>query len=262
MKIPTHKILTAALAAAALSGSTAMAQLNYNNGNLLAGFYTAGATNEVIVNLGSISTYQIQYNTTSFNLGAVLSSTFGSTAAGINWTIFGVNDTTVSHDTSVTQANANTLWASLAWLNPTTQSAAPHVSGNSTSQGNVLTDVNSIVNAADPAQNPANTVNNFASGVAVVRTSNQGVQYWMYNGGNFSGNFGGDFGWNTVNTGVGNSELYQSDPGVHLRDYSTALGAFSLDANGILSYSAVPEPSTWAMLGSGALTLFALRRRK
>ncbi|MEI8288649.1 MAG: PEP-CTERM sorting domain-containing protein [Verrucomicrobiota bacterium] len=262
MKTQKHKILTAAIAAAVLSGASAMAQLNYNNGDMLAGFYTAGATNEVIVNLGSIATFQNQYTSASYNLGAVLNSTFGSSAAGISWTIFGINDTTVPYNSSVSQANANTLWASLAWLSPSAQGAAPHVSGNATSQGNVVSDVNSIVNAADPGQNPANTVNNFASGIAVVRTSNQGIQYWMYNGGAFSGNFGGDFGWDTVNTGVGNSELYQSDPGVHARDYATAIGAFSLDAGGVLSYNPVPEPSTWAMLGSGALALLALRRRK
>ena len=257
-----NKILTAALAAAALSGSSAMAQLNYNNGDLLAGFYTTGGSSEVIVNLGSIATYQTLYATTSFNLNAVLTSTFGSAASGINWTIFGINDTSSSpYNSSVTQANANTIWASLAWLSPSQQASAPHVSGSVNSQGLVLSDINSIVNAADPNFYPASSINNYAAGIAVVSTANQGVQYYMYNNGAFNGNIGGDLNWNSVNTGAGNSELYQSNPGSRA-GYATALGAFNLSSGGILTYDAVPEPSTWAMLGSGMLAFLAVRRRK
>ena len=52
-----YKVLTAAVAAAVLSGASAMAQFNYQNGDLMAAFSNGGTT-DVIVNLGSIANFQ------------------------------------------------------------------------------------------------------------------------------------------------------------------------------------------------------------
>jgi len=42
-------------------------------------------------------------------------------------------------------------------------------------------------------------------------------------------------------------------------------GAFTVDKVGntlVLNYSAIPEPSTYALLGIGAMALWVLRRRR
>ena len=257
-----HIFLTAALAATVLSGGKAMAQLNYQNGDLLAGFYTAGGAHEVIVDLGSIANMQAYSWSTSVNLSSVLSSVFGSTAAGINWTVFGINDQTVPYNSSVTQSDPNTIWASLARGNPAVPNSPPHVVGSSTSQANIVSDVGNIVLASDPNSWPVATINNLGAGIVEVSTANNGVWYSMYNGGQFTGNMVGDLTWNSVNTGVGTSDLFQSNPGNHNTAYATDLGSISLSSAGVLTIGTVPEPSTWAMFGSGMLALFAIRRRK
>jgi hypothetical protein len=65
-----------------------------------------------------------------------------------------------------------------------------------------------------------------------------------------------------LNYGQGTSDFYQNDPGNPLTTSATPLGTISLSPTGVLTFNPVPEPSTWAMIGSGFLTLLALRRRK
>jgi hypothetical protein len=47
---------------------------------------------------------------------------------------------------------------------------------------------------------------------------------------------------------------------------ATEIGTFSLSDTGVLTFSTdiapIPEPSTWAMIGFGAATLLAIRRRR
>ena len=76
-----YKILTAAMAAAVLSGASAMAQFSYQNGDLLAAFGNGGST-DVIINLGYIAAFQ-QGTPYSQDLSAVLDSVFGSVNSSI-----------------------------------------------------------------------------------------------------------------------------------------------------------------------------------
>ena len=81
----------------------------------------------------------------------------------------------------------------------------------------------------------------------------------LYSGvmtGPYNGNFGGSWYYDALNHGAGVSDLYLNNPGVHP---STMVGSFTLGSAGQFSF--VPEPSTWAMLGSGMLALLAFRRR-
>ena len=64
---------------------------------------------------------------------------------------------------------------------------------------------------------------------------------------------------NLTTGGTTTSDLFQQNPGA--ANNGIYLGSFSMDG-GTLSFSPVPEPSTWAMIGSGAFALLALRRRK
>jgi hypothetical protein len=75
----------------------------------------------------------------------------------------------------------------------------------------------------------------------------------------YNGNLQGDWYYNVLNHGAGVSDLYQNDPNATRASY---LGNFSLNSSGLLTFQPVPEPSSWAMLGSGILVLIALRRRR
>jgi hypothetical protein len=255
-----YKILTVAMAAAVMGGASAMAQFDYQNGDLIAAFGTGTAT-DVLVDLGPISSFQAG-TPNSWNLDTVLTSVFGSTPVGssLYWSVFGVNDTTLSpYNSSITQASPYTVWSTLARANPDVQNPTPNVSGNANSQHLAVNAIETIVDEAnDPGSNPG-SVTDYSPGIELVSpTLGGGYTSQMNPDGNLSGTWSG----NMLNDGVGTSDFYQNDPGNPIFTSADYLGNFSLDSGGTLTFNPVPEPSTWAMVGSGFLALIALRRRK
>jgi len=252
-------ILSGAAAAVVLCTMDASAQLSYQNGDLLAAFgngATGSGAVDVIVDLGAISNFQQPGATsTTWNIGSILSSVLGD-ESGIYWGIFGVNDPSAGGaNGSVTQSDPNTVWVSLGRPNPSIQTHAPATSSSSLQQL-AVTDVETIGSLTSPNEaSPGLIVNQGANAVS-VSTSLGGFSPMMT--GAFNGNFQGDWTYNILNTGAGTSDLYQSDPSSPRAGY---LGNFVLDPSGNLTFNPVPEPSTWAMLGSGAVALLALRRR-
>ena len=252
-------ILLGAIASAVLCGTSAMAQINYNNGDLLAGFRN-GSSTELVVDLGSIANFQAglsggTYSTVFAGVSAAIANTFGSTT-GVYWSVFGANDTTVSpNNGSVIQSDANTVWTTLARSNPNTPTLAPHVGGNSASQALAVGSIESIGGIAASAT-PG--VVSLSAGIAALATSLGGYQVNMADP--YTGNLGGNWAYNIENLGAGTSDLYQSDPGNQYVKKGVDLGNFTLASNGAFSFSSVPEPSTWAMIGTGALSLLAFRR--
>jgi len=253
-----YKILTAAMAVAVLSGVSAMAQFNYQNGDLLVGFGNAGST-DVIVDLGAISNFQQPGATASWNLSSVLNATYGSVSGSIYWAVFGANNTTqAGYNASVVQANAYTAWDSIARSTPSVQNSTPNVSGNANSQHLAVNQIATIVGYTDPNSANAGLIVDYAPGIEQVSTTLGGYTSLM----NPDGNLGGTWSYNMLNHGAGTSDFYQSDPGNPFVASQNYLGNFTLDNTGTLTFNAVPEPSTWAMVGSGMLALLALRRRK
>lgn len=255
-----YKFLSAALAAAVLSGISAMAQFNYQNGDLIAAFGNGGST-DVIVNLGSISQFQNAGSSPlSYNLNSVLTSQFGSVSGSIYWSVFGVNDTTLgASDSSVTQTDANTMWNTLGRSNPANKTVTPFVGGNSTQQEAAVGDIETIGNLTIPGNAGPGQIVDYAAGIELVNISLGGYSPMMNSP--YSGNFQGDWTYNILNNGAGTSDLYQSNPGNHLSQRANYLGTLNLSPGGTLTFSPVPEPSTWMMIGSGTLALLALRRR-
>lgn len=257
-----YKLLTAAMAAAVLSGASAMAQFNYQNGDLLAGFGNGGAT-DVIVDLGSLANFQAG-TPDSWNLDSVLTSTFGSVSSSVYWAVFGVNDTTQpTYNTSVIQASPYTVWSSLPRSNPSVQNDTPNVSGNANSQHLALNQIETIVNLTSPNEANSGLIVDYAPGQEQVATSLGGFSALMNSSSDpMAGNLGETWAYNMLNTGAGTSDFYQNDPGNPLFTSATYLGDFTLDSGGTLTFNPVPEPSSWVMLGSGILTLLAIRRRQ
>ncbi len=242
------------MSAAGLSGATAMAQFNYQNGDLLAAFGNGSGT-DVIVNLGSISSFQ-QGVANSWDLSSVLTSVFGSVNSGLYWSVFGVNDQSIGYDPTITQGDPNTIWATLGRSNPAIQTHAPLIQGNSSSFQLPVGDIESIGNITTPGQAAPGLIVDYSPGIEEVSSSVGNYSTDMTSP--YSGNFAGDWYYNVLNHGVGVSDLYQNDPNA---SHGSDLGNFSLDSSGLLTFNPVPEPSAWVMMGSGVLALLALRRR-
>jgi len=255
----TTKILLGAIASAVLCGTSAMAQITYNNGDMLAGFRNGGST-ELIVDLGSIANFQAglsggTYNAAFAGVSAAITSTFGSTT-GVYWSVFGANDTTLNpNNGAVIQPDPNSVWTTLARSNPNNQTAAPHVGGNSLSQALTVGTIGSIGGIASSVTPGVVTL---SAGIAAVNTSLGGYQANMADP--FAGNLGGNWAYNIEHFGAGTSDLYQSNPGNQYVQKGVYLGNFALDSSGVLTFTSVPEPSTWAMIGTGAMSLLAFRR--
>ena len=254
------------MAVAVLSGTSAMAQFGYQNGDLLAAFGN-GTSTDVIVDLGSISNFQ-QPNAAanSWNLNAVLTSVFGSTpvGSGLYWSVFGVNDTSVTpNNPSVVQASPYTVWSTLARVDPSVQNDTPTVSGNASSQHLAVNEIKTIANLTSPGDANPGLIVDYSPGVEEVATSLGGYSALMNSSSDpGAGNLAETWSYNMLNYGAGTSDFYQNDPGNPLTAPASYLGDFSLDPTGLLTFNPVPEPSAWAMIGSGFLALLALRRRK
>ena len=254
-----YKILTGLMAAAVLSGASAMAQFNYQNGDMLAFFGKAGATSDVVVDLGSIANFQLNDSSIqTWNLAAAFTTAFGSSSAtGLYWSLLGANDTsgpTGTYNTAVTQADPYTVWA--------TSSTRPHVVGNSATQQGASGDIINLGQLTTPNQAGAGQIVDFAPGIELVNPT-IGFSSEMSVASGFNGTLNGDLTFNALHNAAGSVGLYQSDPGNHKTSLATLIGVASLDpSSGVLTVQATPEPSTWAMLGSGMLALLALRRRK
>ncbi|MDR3459132.1 MAG: PEP-CTERM sorting domain-containing protein [Verrucomicrobiae bacterium] len=246
------KIITSAIAALVLYGVAAQAQTySYQSGDLLAAFRSSSGANDVIVDLGTAANFQSGSYSLSQDLSPVLNNAFGTTS-GLYWSVFGYVNTTGS----ALGAN-NTLFVTDPRSDITTAND-PNSSLTSSGQGQVVSKMTAIANGASSSY--AIVYGN--QQVEVSKTLNIGGNPVSYTVGVGSlGDFHGTWAPAVENISTGGtttSDLFQQDPGA--ANNGTYLGAFSMNG-GVLSFSPVPEPSTWMMLGSGALALLALRRR-
>jgi hypothetical protein len=253
------KILATVLVAAALGELAASAQtLNYNPGDLLAAFRKAGSP-DLVVDLGSISQYQQAAangsGTYTFNLGADLTSTFGSLDS-IYWTVFAC-------DKTGTYAPAKTLWMSDPRSDVNVQNDPPTTS-TSSAQTMVIGQLGAIADALSATygtiidnqviQLPSD-LGSFTSGDPASYTTALGT------GLDFNGTYSQNFENISSSSAASVSDLFQENPSsIQNPGTGTELGTVTLDNTGKLTVQAVPEPSVWALLGSGLIGLVAFRR--
>jgi len=251
----TKHVIKAAMTAAIFYGTTALAQtFTYNSGDLLAAFRQSGSP-DLIVDLGSISQFKALGGTGSTNLSAVssaLNSTYSS-LNGIYWSVFTYVDTTGS------LGDANTLWYTVGRGEMSIPAVAPK-SGSFNAQGYVIGEMGAVVDGA-----VSGFATNFVDQAVRLRSSlNEGgdpISYTVGVGtyGDFNGTLKGVVENYTGDTFAVTeiSDLFQLNPGIG--NTGTYLGSFSLANDGTFMF-AVPEPSTWAMLGTGMLMLAGIRR--
>lgn len=245
-----NRLILGLVSVALLRGVTAMGQINYQNGDMLAGFRDSTSPNtDVIVDLGSISLFQ-QTGAPAFsvnvNLVTALQNTFGGDLSGLSWSVFGYNGN-------------NTIYNTLARSNPNLQTLVPQVGGTAGAQGLVANDIDTISGLTTPGAWPG--IANLFANIVSVPVSAGGYTALMAQGVS-NGDFSGDWTYNIENTGSSVSDLYQSDPKANAFDSKPAsyLGYFSLDGSGNMTFNPVPEPATLGMLGAGMMTLLAVRR--
>jgi hypothetical protein len=257
-----YKILTAVMAAAVMGGTSAMAQFNYQNGDMLAAFGngTAAGSKDIIVDLGSIANFQPGPATQTWDLSSYMTSQFGGLSSSVYWAVLGANNPglgTFNH--AVWQADTYTFWSTVSRADVNTQNASPDVV-RSRAQNAAVNNIISIGQTTLPGSASPGLITDLAPGVESVDVSAGIFSTEMSTP--YNGNLEGSIGYNVLNNGAGVSDLFQNDPRSGATTTATYLGNFTLDNTGILTFSPVPEPSTWMMIGSGAAVLLAFRRRK
>ena len=253
-----NKLTTAlvALASAAVLSTSAQAagsvNASYTSGDLLVGFELSGAANNYVVDLGSAS--QLTSNQ-SFQLStADLVADFGSGWANSNSNVVTNPDLQwglIANDQGkLAQGNANTIWftsTSSTALNGFSASALHGISNSiqnlDTGSGGFLgtTTTSDTTNAINQSAAAANSWTSFAPGstgfglgISVEQANNVGPTAAV-------------------------EDVFEYVPGT---SQANLLGTLSLSSGGVLTFTAVPEPSTYA-LGITAVVLFlVLKRRK
>ncbi|MEI8340364.1 MAG: PEP-CTERM sorting domain-containing protein [Verrucomicrobiota bacterium] len=269
-----------ALAGVTLLAPSAKATLSsYTTGDILLGFRQTGASTSYVINLGQTLSQDIASGTSfTFQLSQTdLNTVLGSTFGGSTW----------SSASSFWSLGTTTSTTGALGLNPTELI----VSKNETTVGVQSTPW--TIGANNVAGNTAlknlgtsspggfkNTTLAAASGMS----SDLGLQAVIENASStyawnkFSpvGTSGGSFSQFTGGTGVEGSfaggaagtvlDLYLLDTpanGVVSQGQSSQfLGTLSIDNNANVTFAAVPEPSTYVLMGAGILAVAAFSRRR
>jgi hypothetical protein len=257
-----------AVLSAAVAGSlwNLNASAQFTTGDLILGFRTPGAANDMVVDIGtSGNLVSLATPTGSYAISGNFYSGTQFTASSLNFNnlYFSVFGNTLG----------NTLWVT---ANSTLQE---HTAGNQSIAAGQFGAIAS--GALDAGGNyPANSANSSTVVIVPSGFSIGGGTDLSYTKGVLDPNTSADnFSYfpvvNEANTSAGFSSgtspiymnLYELDPYSNNNGPAgTQLGYFELDPNGSMSFNLgiapVPEPGTWAMFGSGLLTLIAIRRMK
>jgi len=247
-------VLSLVAAVGLLATASAQVTITGDYNDLFLGFRKDGS-NDVVVDLGSLSlftaagtgSYYSPGNAVSISrlstadLSAVYTSNWNSTNAA-SWGVVGA---TVD-GLNTTSAPNNALWVSSGNASFTPRSSDDQYSA----AANILGMASGVINATSTANS------NFT---AIMASTDNGYTY------NITATTGAL--WNVFTSanklenttaGISTMELFQLNPGAA---HGIDLGTLTLSSSG-LTFTAIPEPSTYAMiLGVFALGFVMLRRR-
>ena len=242
--IRKHTLQQALIAACLVSAATASAQ--FSGANSLSDLYLAvrGTSSDMIVDLGARSLYTTTASLTAGGYDPALVSGLGTIQG---WTVFGYNNSSYKE-----------LWeASPSGVSQAKVGFQGTVSGN---MGGI------VAGAASYGGSIAAGANNTTTAIIVPNTDPS--SYTALAG--VAGNFGGNQTFGVENTVPGDSTLYYipalTPAGTHYaapHDVISTLGTFTFNGtDGTLAFAgaqAVPEPSTYAFLGLGAVMMLVSR---
>jgi hypothetical protein len=247
-------ILAAAIALTGMTAlSTAQAQLTYTSGDALLFFRATGGTGSdknIQIDLGDLSAgFNAPFSINLSASNSIVSATYGNnwwTRNDLYWGVIGSSDTTVSTVVGLNGGNTGVLTGSTVL----TVDALASISGSvgnmytagiqgGASQGTVAGHYYSIYGAGysgSATQEDTAPVffNQFSGSIGTVAASFQTNQIWAYT-------------------------VQQSDPFAPNANVQTATASIT---GGTIAVNAVPEPSTYALMGLGALLLIVAYRRK
>ena len=285
MKAIKTKLSVGSLARAALVAGVLLtahvasaATVTANVGDVYIGFRKAGALNNLLVDLGSATNFTASSlgagyggtlangaSFTAINLAADLTAVFGSGWAnnpgdgtGVTWAVVGVTDANNDNQAPFTNLTANSIYVTKARTNPGVQSSTFVL-------GNLNNASSGIQNVAANYDGLTSTVNsNFA---VIQATSDPGS--WSALVGNQNSAFGTGKTLEQASSGAYSGptdsvlDLYLGpNAGSTGGTTSLYLGNFSVASNGNVNFSAVPEPSTYALLAlTGTIFMVFIRRR-
>jgi hypothetical protein len=239
-------ILSVLIAAAGITAASATAP-TWSTGDIIIGFESVSLNKNLLIDIGQGSSVA---SFSSINAGADLVSTFGSgwyALSDLNWGAFGV------------PSAKNQLWATVASGNAalTAKSVgalASPLNKYNTMGANYNTDLNFPNANGSGAGLTVGVYMNVGQGTDI------GVATWT--GNNPSTTPFGAYSVSIENGITGNLDLYQiPNSGSATAIFSQANGnALNVSSAGVVSV--VPEPSTYALCGVGALLLFVAYRRK
>lgn len=267
-------------AGAVVLTTTAQAVIvDFTPGDLVAGFFAptgTGSDQTYLFDLGPATSYRDQAPGATFAVPTSLSldliATFGAnwaTRSDLYWGIFGVaNSAPVG--SAIDGDPVRTLYASRA-LGAGGARATPWGTGTiigSTARGSAATQMATVQNSLDVAEGTTNSGNHGALIGTNVNGSFEefnppgqaGTSFSAFNPSILS-NFGnGAAGADLDVFRILNNTTGASPTGtVGLGSYE---GTFSIDGAGVVTYTNVPEPTSFALLGAAAGLLGFARRRK
>ena len=251
--------MASGLAVLSLGGAALQAApFTYNAQDLVIGFRSSGPT-DYVVDIGNASQFGFGsgvHNITAYT-GSQLSSVFGS-LDGITFSAFGDVRTTGG------ATPFNTLWVTQARSDINVQSDPWNRRGTS-AQGTAAGKIDGIASGAvSYSDSIPPGPNNTASAVAISDSFSGSYSSTMGPSGTFLGTFPGNV-ENTTPAGFASlgspirSDLYELQPGSGQGSY---MGYFQLNPDGSMLFSAVPEPSSAALMAAGFGLLALVQRQR
>jgi hypothetical protein len=232
----------------------------FNPQDLVLAFRQSGGASDLVVDIGQASAYYGASGGSSFTIGQYNASQLSSAFSSLDNLSFSVSGAVRTSGDPVNPLQ--TLWVTDPRVDINTQSS-PWQRQSQFSQGTVGGQIVGIGNGAVTygGTQPAGP-NNTASAVVIPDSDPNSYHSFMGDSGDFNGTFQGNAenttGLNFTTSGSPLvSDLYQLRPG---SGDSTLLGQFQFNTDGTMTFTAVPEPSIWALLPLGALMFVCMQR--
>jgi len=260
----TSQFAAAALLAAVGSASSFTAlqaqTFAYNPQDLILGFRQTGGSSDLEVNIGQASLY---YNATPgsiLTIGQYDNSQLSSAFSSLDNLSFSISGAVRASGDPVNPIQ--TLWLTEPRLDLNTQTT-PWLRQSQFSQGTVGGQIAGIGSGgvSYAGSIPAGP-NNTPTALVIPDGDPNAYHQFIGDSGDFNGTFQGNV-ENATGTGFGaggqplRSDLYQLRPGTGAGTY---LGYFELSPAGTMTFTAVPEPRAWSMVGLGGLLFVATQR--
>lgn len=282
--------------------SAAGVTTTYSNAELFIGFRQSGVANTLAVNIGAATQYiptnisnlgtaapggqfNVSFGTVPVgtpgagdavtNLDADLTAVFGggwatnnqaNSSLDVSWAIAGTTSTT-SNSSPIAGLTKRSIFLTVARTSPSTVASAP---GDFDIDGSASPNINSFAQGvgAGSYKGRTSTINSNKAYIGAASDGNNWGTQAGTAGSTFGVGFNAEQPLSGANSGPTDSVLdlylfpntlsgtptFATDP--------TYLGSFSLSSGGVLSYTAVPEPSTFALVAiTGTVFTVFLRRR-